>query len=407
MNKYIFVLGNNYKLSIVEILNYFYCNGVKAKNIEHSKEILILDSEAKVNCKNLINKLGGTIKIGTFVFEENILNEKSFEDVILKNINKDKKVNLGFDTYILNKKFNIKIKNLGLTIKNNIKESGCHSRLVVDKNVDILSSVTSKKNNLLEENGFEFLITKNKDNFIVFKIEAVQDFEKYSERDFGRPNRDSNSGMLPPKLCKIMVNISDFVKDKDIKILDPFCGSGTMIMELILLNYKNIIGTDISEKAINDSIINLEWFYNEYNLDKIKNVNIFKQDVENIDEKIDKNSIDLIVTEPYLGPSNLNIGDIKRIKDTIIELQKLYIGAFKTMYKILKENGEIVIIFPVFRTVINNKTEFLKINIDRELKEIGFIKEDYSKLNIEGFDELLYCREDQRIFREINKFKKK
>ena len=231
--------------------------------------------------------------------------------------------------------------------------------------------------------------------------------KKYSERDFGRPNRDSNSGMLPPKLCKMMINISSFVQDKNIVILDPFCGSGTMIMEAILLKYKNIIATDFSERAIEDSIKNLDWFYEQYNIKSKKNVEIYKQDVKNISDKIDKNSIELIVTEPYLGPSNLNIGDENRIKKTVIELEKLYIESFKNFHKILKNGGEVTIVFPVFKVVVNNKVSFIKIKISDEIEKIGFIKDDYKKLNNDDFDELLYCREDQKVLREINKFIKK
>ena len=184
MNKYVFVLGNNYKLSVIEILNYFHCNKVKIKDVEYSKEILILDSETEIDCQNFIDQMGGTIKIGRFLSKQDTIEEKVFEDIILENINKDKKINLGFNIYYLNNKFNFKIKNLGLTIKNNLKDAGCHSRLVMDKNIDILSSVTTSKNNLLKENGFEFLITKNKDNFLIFKIEAIQDFEKIFRKRF-------------------------------------------------------------------------------------------------------------------------------------------------------------------------------------------------------------------------------
>ena len=49
----------------------------------------------------------------------------------------------------------------------------------------------------------------------------------------------------------------------------------------------------------------------------------------------------------------------------------------------------------------------IKIKILDEIEKMGFIKDDYKKLNNNDFDELLYCREDQKVLREINKFIKK
>lgn len=406
MNKYIFILGNNYKLSLIEILNYFYNNKINFYNPIFTKEILILDLEKEIDCQTIIDNFGGTIKIGIFLLEKNNIEESIFEDIILKNANKNKRINFGFNNYIFKEPFNFKIKNLGLTIKNYLKNLDYGSRLVMDKNINTLSSVTTEKNNLIKENGFEFLITKLNNKFLIFKILAIQNFENYSERDFGRPNRDSKSGMLPPKLCKMMINFSDFTNKENINILDPFCGSGTMIGELLLLNYNNIIASDISEKAINDSKINTNWILEKYNL-KNKNINIFKEDIKNINNKIEKNSIDLIITEPYLGPSNLNINNIEEIKNNINYLEKLYLETFEKFYNILKKDGEIIIIFPVFKISINNKISFLKLNILKKIEDMNFKKDDFKKLHIEIFSEILYSREDQKVLREIHKFIKK
>lgn len=406
MIKYVFVLGNNYKLSIIEILNYFYNSNIKFYNPIFTDKILILDLNEKIDCKNVINIFGGTIKIGEMLLEKNNISEDIFQNIILNNSDKNKRINFGFNVYVFKENINLKIKNLGLQIKNNLKQLNYGSRLVVDKNINILSSVTSKKNNLLKENGFEFLVTKLNGKFFIFKIEAIQDFEDYSDRDFGRPNRDSHSGMLPPKLCKTMINFSDFILKKDANILDPFCGSGTMIAELILLGYNNIFASDISERAVDDSKINTKWIIEKYNL-KNKNINIFESDIKNIDKYIKNDFIDSIITEPYLGPSKLSIYNIIEIKRNIEYLKRLYLEAFEKMYKILKHGGEIIIIFPVFKTSINNKISFLKLNIINEIKNIGFIEDDFKKLDIEKFSEILYSREDQKIIREIHKFIKK
>ena len=52
---------------------------------------------------------------------------------------------------------------------------------------------------------------------------VVQPFKVLSKRDFGRPARDDHSGMLPPKLAQIMINLARRNDDISTKtILDPF-----------------------------------------------------------------------------------------------------------------------------------------------------------------------------------------
>ncbi|HNW20980.1 MAG TPA: methyltransferase domain-containing protein [Bacteroidales bacterium] len=407
MNIYIFVIGNNYKLSVIEILNYFYNFNIKIIDKIFTNKILILKIDQKINCKDIINVLGGTIKIGELLTEENNINKNIFENIILNNSIKNKKINFGFNVYDIYEPFNCKIKKIGLAIKNDLKLLGYNSRFVVNNNnINILSSVTTQKNNLIKENGFEFLITKLNHKYLIFKILAIQDFEDYSFRDFGRPNRDSHSGMLPPKLCKMMINFSDFINNKNINILDPFCGSGTIISELLLLGYNNIFASDISDSAIENSKKNIKWIINKYNLSN-KKVHIFKEDVKDINKKIDRNFIDLIITEPYLGPANLKISDIFSIQKNIRYLEELYLSSFKNFYEILNYRGEIIIIFPVFKVLDNKKINFLRLNIIDQIKDIGFIEDNFKKLNIENSSEMLYSREDQKILREIHKFIKK
>lgn len=406
MNTYIFVLGNNYQLSIIEILNYFYNSNIKIFNKIFTKEILILSINQKINCKDIINIFGGTIKIGELLIETDSVDKNIFKNIIINNSIKNKKINFGFNIYKLKEQFNFQIQKIGLSIKNDLKFLDYNSRFVINNNINILSSVTTKKNNLIKENGFEFLITKLNNNYLIFKILAIQDFEDYSFRDFGRPNRDSHSGMLPPKLCKMMINFSDFINNKNINILDPFCGSGTIISELLLLGYNNIFASDISKFAVENSKKNINWIINKYNLSN-KNINIFIEDVKNIDGEINKNYIDLIITEPYLGPANLKISDIFSIQKNVRYLEELYLNSFKKFYEILNTNGEVIIIFPVFKILENKKINFLRLNIIDKIKNIGFVEDDFKKLNIENSLEMLYSREDQKILREIHKFIKK
>ena len=67
MHQYFFVLGNNHTLSKIEILTVFSKENINFKIITSSAEILILESNQKIDLQGLMKKLGGTIKVGQII----------------------------------------------------------------------------------------------------------------------------------------------------------------------------------------------------------------------------------------------------------------------------------------------------------------------------------------------------
>lgn len=146
---------------------------------------------------------------------------------------------------------------------------------------------------------------------------AVQPFKELSFRDYGRPARDDKSGMLPPKLAQIMINLSGANPDR--AALDPFCGSGTILTEAMLMGFKNIIGSDISGKALRDTKDNIAWIQSKFQISNF-NFQLFNSGAARISEHTAPNSIDAIITEPYLGPQR---GQFE-ISKTAKNLEQLY-----------------------------------------------------------------------------------
>ena len=355
----------------------------KAKIIEQSSSFLVLENKS-FNSAELMSQLGGTIKIGEILgnqISKKITVEK------LKQIKIESKLNFGLSYYDCPKD------NLGMEIKKELKAAGVSCRLVVSRD-KILSSVVVSKNQCAE-----FLILGKK--WLGMTL-AVQDFADYSQRDYGRPARDLLSGSMPPKLAKIMINLAQAPKGG--KILDPFCGSGTVLQEGILLGYE-MAGSDISQKAIKDSKENLEWLFASFPRKRESSVKkvtdprlrgddservkafVFQVDVRKISQKI--NSIDAIVTEPYLGPPLKGLENRKQISEIINDLSKLYLDAFGEFRKILNYNSKVVIVFPAFRS----GNEILELPILQQIKKLGF-----TQLNK---DKLIYSRPDQKLWRQI------
>ncbi len=386
--QYFFILGSNPTLSLAELTAVFN-NG---KFFPVQKNIAFLETDYEIKA-NIIKNIGGTIKFGIIY---NKITSPAPKD-ILKSVavfakpeKIESKFNFGISYYGKSK---IKLKILGMEFKKLLKQSAINSRWVISRE-PTLSSVVVEQNKLVTEKGTEIVIIEFNKKLFLGKTIAVQPFKELSFRDYGRPARDDYSGMLPPKLAQMMINLAGAKLDS--AILDPFCGSGTIITEAMLMGYTNIIGTDISSKAIIDTKKNIEWTKNNFQL-PIFNFQPINTDATQISKQIALQSIDVIITEPYLGPQRGNI----EIQKIITVLEKLYSKSLQEFNKILKPNGRIVIIWPVFQE--KHQPVFINPNIIG-LKIINPMPSDLQKntfIKLTNRNTIIYGREGQKVWREI------
>jgi tRNA G10 N-methylase Trm11 len=175
---------------------------------------------------------------------------------------------------------------------------------------------------------------------------AIQEFEAYGERDFDRPGRSARRGMLPPKLAQMMVNISR--GDRRLPLLDPFCGSGTVLGEALLMGYEQVIGSDLSAEAVADTKAYLEWLEKKHPEFRGR-WRVFASDARRLNEALKTGSVGAIVTEPLLGPPQSG-------HETRMELERLMAGKLAPLYReaiaslsgLLSPGGAAVFAFPVF-----------------------------------------------------------
>ncbi|NTW62171.1 hypothetical protein HGB25_02045, partial [Candidatus Saccharibacteria bacterium] len=315
--------------------------------------------------------------------------------ITLIDFESEKRVNFGVSGYgNVNKSFVLKV---GYDVKNRLADTGYTSRFVTGKTVD-LSSVIVTENKLMER-GFEAIILKSESGYLLGRTTQVQDYKSYSKRDFGRPVRDARNGMLPPKLAQIMINLA--AQPVSSTIYDPFCGSGTILQEALFLGYRDIYGSDIEKKNIEDSRKNLDWLYTGFGMPKVAEDNLFISDVLEPSKTI---SAAAIVGEGYLGEP------VRRYKDFAVKdsqkLAQFYEVALKQLREQLNPNGTIVLAIPFF--VVGK--EYIYLPILENIEKLGFTTISYIPkdlgIRLFGRGNLTYSRADQFVGREILVLKK-
>ena len=224
----------------------------------------------------------------------------------------------------------------------------------------IWSSIRTPKVNLKNpKTRIELFIVDGKVYCGLLIYKNNDDFE--SRKSHLRPFTHPSS--LHPKLARALVNIIG-IKEKEI-LLDPFCGTGGVLIEAGLMGIK-VIGYDISKNMAKGCKENLKYF-------KIK-----KFDIVNKNALQMQNKFDYVVTDlPYGLNSNVYLQYNKKSlkynfnkinlktnqKNKIQNIEMFYLKFLQKLRKILKKKA--VIIFPSY---VNHKKllKIAKFKIERE-----------------------------------------
>lgn len=399
MQHVFFIFGKTPSLSRAELKNTL--NSQKINFTETSGGAFYTHLEIScglADLPRLQDRLGGVVKSGEVLDVipvsaarlaaiKTVLTANSFAKMLPESENK---VTFGWSLYAHDGKpphrLFQQLKRHGLEIKKHLRAEGRKVQFVSTKNPE-LSSVAVTKEKMIER-GVELCVFLEKERVIIGRTKTVQDFKAYSERDYGRPAHDDVSGMLPPKLAQMMINLAGVPTSAT--LLDPFCGSGTVLLEALNMGFRNVVGSDISEKAVDDSQANVEWF--EKKLEVSANVALYHQDAANLTDAIEPESIDAICTEPYLGPP-LKGGEVdEQLQKTIAQLEPLYKKWIHQAHKVLRKGGRLVMVVPHFQT--RGKRHSLNLDFN------GFTVDHVEGATL-AHGGLIYKRPDQHITREI------
>lgn len=380
------ILGSHPELSLAEIQA---VTGAAAT--ARSNEAAVFEG-IEGNLIDLQRRLGGTQKLGVIVGSMAELTKENLAEFLASQLPHDKRVSFGLSAYSLGgpglgalKK---QIQSFGLETKKVLKSQGVAARLVTSKE-ETLSTVVVTKNKLIEQGG-EFVLLVGPKETLIGLTSSVQDFEDWSKRDFGRPWRDAKRGMLPPKLARMMVNLSGVRAGQT--LLDPFCGSGTILMEGAMVGVNDLIGSDIDARAVKNSGNNLRWAFELTGREpKLK---LQEASAANLKNFLRTDSVDVIVTEPFLGKNRTGHESRKEAQEIVDRLTAMYRESFAALRPLLKKGGTLVVALPVHYV---SEQPF-----ELPVREI-FTKAGFKNLPISD-KRLIYRHAGQYVGRELLKF---
>ncbi len=359
------------------------------KTVQRLGQIGVVESPS-FDGAELQERLAGVVKLGEIILEEasGTLTSTNLAEKLADQIDarpRADRVLFGLTLLGTNNDTG-KFKKLPIELKRQLQERGRSVRWVTGDHGEISPAAVSKLK--LNTEGYDFVLIIERGKILVGLTSHVQNADAWSLRDYGRPFRDAKTGMLPPKLARMMVNLA--TGDSQIKsLLDPFCGGGTVLMEAgMLFPDARLVGSDIDPKQIAGTKENYEWLNTEGLVAKSSEPRLIVTPAQKIDQHLTE-TVDAIVTEGYLGeplrghePQSF----LMKNKDNVERVWKESLPKFA---KLLNKGGRLVCVWPEF--VVGNES----VVTDATAAAVAAGLSPLSK-------PLAYGREDQRVLRRIH-----
>lgn len=303
---YIALLGRQPEISLAELAAVFGADCVNRISQQFAEvqtsQFDITTLGGTVKCAEIITELPTNRTDKTSLFAASRFITQHYQ---AKWAHSPHKITLGLSAYNLAVSAR-DVQKTGLILKSSLKKSGTSLRLIPNDQ-SALSTATAH-NNKLGNSPYkvELLLVKTTDRrLIIAESRGVQNITAYTRRDRHRPKRDAFVGMLPPKLAQIMLNLAlgarsltgqkscgnsvtssaSSLSDKSmvlrtalpdafdleetagsrpvVTILDPFCGTGTVLQEALPAGY-DVVGTDLSQKMVDYTTENLSWLQSTF-----------------------------------------------------------------------------------------------------------------------------------------------
>lgn len=397
----LFIFGRQPKISLAEIESLF--DVTKVTPITETAAILDIDPYDVP-----FDRLGGSIKLAKIINKLPTTNWLEIEKFLATSQSTTSqslpkgKLTIGISAYNFSLSAS-EIQKTAIQIKKSlIKQAGRSVRVVPNKQC-FMNSAQVIHNRLTSTNGCELIIIKDHNQTIIAQTIKVQNIKKYAMRDQNRPFRDARVGMLPPKLAQIIINLStayDQTLDKKEQhlnskqtILDPFCGTGVICQEALLMGY-SVIGSDLDNKMVTYTKNNLDWLKQQPQFNVLKDLTVTTLTGDATSLKW-PNNISSVATEMFLGKPLTRQISPKELQPTIDYCNDILKKFLLNLHPQIRSGARLCIATPAWHIKDNS---FHHLPLIDSIKQLGYNRVSFK---YEASNDFIYHRTNQVVGREL------
>jgi tRNA G10 N-methylase Trm11 len=177
-------------------------------------------------------------------------------------------------------------------------------------------------------------------------------------------------------------------------VLDPFCGSGVILQEALLMGY-SVYGSDIDPKMVEASKQNLRWLVDKNPAIEGK-VTVEKADATSYRWP----GFSTIASEVYLGRPLAKLPDEVAHKQIVSDVNLIIKKFLKNLQPQLMAGRQICLAVPAWR---KPNGQLIKLPLIDQLTDMGY---NYVDLKYVRREDLIYFRENQIVARQLLKLEK-
>ena len=380
---YLAILGRQPEISLAELEALFH-------DIHQLSDTLATFSASSVN----IDRLGGCLKIAQKLPSKPLAYLQQLPEG---------KITLGVSDYSHHASSKSATME-ALKLKKILVRHNRSVRVVANKSA-VISTATSLHNGLSGHNPRKVEFIKVDHDW--YRVVGIQDIDAYTRRDQARPARDARIGMLPPKLAQILINLCGPLPE-GATILDPFCGTGVVLQEALLMGY-HAYGTDQNPRMVEYSNKNITWLLKSRNTTP-EDHNIEQPPLSTSKDELFRISagdatsfrwtqpIDAVACESYLGQPMSQPPSAVKLKEQKQICQSIILGFLQNLSNQINSGTPVVIAVPAW---LRQNGTYERLEILAFLEDMGY------NVNNKSHEGLLYRREGQIVARDILILRKK
>lgn len=186
-------------------------------------------------------------------------------------------------------------------------------------------------------------------------VSYVPDVGSYRALGREKPVRSPATSMSP-RLARTLVNLAALSPGQT--LLDPFCGSGTILAEGLLQSLR-CVGFDRDRHRVRQAEENLKWLERELGSELRATYHVEYGDARELDRRVGGASVDAVVTEPILLPNLSARPSEKNAREMMRNSSRIYSDALHSISRAVKRGGRIVLVVPALETTSDSEASIV------------------------------------------------